>query len=93
MRNRKMMLLAAILPLAACSEKQTASLQQAASAAIGSAYERIEQASEPLGQLKQQASAVLGVATALNPELQQQVKQLKEQASALKGVLPQGDKR
>ncbi|BEV72298.1 hypothetical protein THUN1379_17800 [Paludibacterium sp. THUN1379] len=88
-----MMLLTIVLPLAACSEQQATSLQQAASAAIGSAHQRIEQASAPLGQLKQQASAVLGVATALNPELQQQVKQLKEQASALKGVLPQGDQQ
>ncbi|UTH75914.1 hypothetical protein [Chromobacterium sp. IIBBL 290-4] len=88
MRHR-ILLLAALLPLAACTDQQTASLQQAASAAIGSAHQGIEQASAPLGKLKQQASAALGVATVLNPELKQQVQQLKEQASALKGAVEQ----
>ncbi|WP_233201075.1 hypothetical protein [Chromobacterium alticapitis] len=82
------------LLLAGCNQQQTAQLQEAASAAIGSVHQSVDGASAPLGQLHQQASAAMGAArqavdaaSALNPELKQQVDKLKEQASAVKDAL------
>lgn len=85
------LVLALTLGLAACSDEQTAKLQQSASAAIGAVHATVEEASAPVGQLKQQASAVLGVAAkvgqaaaVLDPELKEQVDELKQQAAAAK---------
>lgn len=79
------------LGLAACSDEQTAKLQQSASAAIGAVHTTVEEASAPVGQLKQQASAALGVAAKvgqaaaiLDPELKEQMDELKQQASSVK---------
>lgn len=86
------LVIALALGLAACGDKQTAQLQQSASAAIGEVRSTVEEASAPVGQLKQEASAALGAAVskvgsaaaALKPELQQQMDKLKQQASAVK---------
>lgn len=55
--------LLASVGLAACSEQQTAKLQQDASAAIGGVHRVVADSSAPLGTLKQQASAAAGKLT------------------------------
>ncbi|KUM03097.1 hypothetical protein KIF53_00100 [Chromobacterium subtsugae] len=88
------LLMSAALALAGCDQRQTAQLQQAASAAIGNVHQGVDAASAPLGQLKEQASAALGAAkqvgaaaTLLNPELKEQVEKLKRQASDIQGAI------
>lgn len=90
--------LLASLGLAACSEQQTAKLQQDASAAIGGVHRVVADSSAPLGELRQKAgqlaqdaSAALGVATrvgkaaaALDPELGQQLDEARQQVDAVK---------
>lgn len=90
--------LLASLGLAACSEQQTAKLQQDASAAIGGVHRVVADSSAPLGALRQQAgqlaqdaSAALGVATrvgkaaaALDPELGQELDEARQQVDAVK---------
>lgn len=80
---------AALLLLAACSEKQTTQLQQTASAAIGAVHKSVEASSQPLGELKKHASAAAGAAVLLNPQLKEKLDQVKQQASAALGVVRQ----
>lgn len=71
---RTFVVMAGVILLTACSEEQTARLQQQASAAIGGVHQVVQDSSAPLAELKQQASAVLGDG------------KLKQQASAAIGV-------
>ncbi|GHD78610.1 hypothetical protein ACFSQE_01475 [Vogesella fluminis] len=87
------LLLAVIgLPLLlACSEEQVGKLQQDASAAIGVAGAKLQQASAPLAGIKQQAATALDkagtLAGELQPKVQQQVEELKQQAGAVREVV------
>lgn len=72
---RTFVVMAGVVLLTACSEEQTARLQQQASAAIGGVHQVVQDSSAPLAELKQQASAVLGDGG-----------KLKQQASAAIGV-------
>lgn len=87
------LLLAAIgLPLLlACSEEQVGKLQQDASAAIGVAGAKLQQASAPLAEIKQQAATALDkagtLAGELQPKVQQQVDELKQQAGVVREVV------
>ncbi|MDC7702768.1 hypothetical protein [Vogesella indigofera] len=87
------LLLAAIgLPLLlACSEEQVGKLQQDASAAIGVAGNKLQQASAPLAEIKQQAATALDkagtLAGELQPKVQQQVEELKQQAGVVREVV------
>lgn len=87
------LLLAVIgLPLLlGCSEEQVGKLQQDASAAIGVAGAKLQQASAPLAGIKQQAAAALDkagmLAGELQPKVQQQVEELKQQAGAVREVV------
>lgn len=87
------LLLAAIgLPLLlACSDEQVGKLQQDASAAIGVAGNKLQQASAPLAEIKQQAATALDkagtLAGELQPKVQQQVEELKQQAGVVREVV------
>lgn len=87
------LLLAAIgLPLLlACSDEQVGKLQQDASAAIGVAGAKLQQASAPLAEIKQQAATALDkagtLAGELQPKVQQQVEELKQQAGVVREVV------
>lgn len=87
------LLLAAIgLPLLlGCSDEQVGKLQQDASAAIGVAGAKLQQASAPLAEIKQQAATALDkagtLAEELQPKVQQQVEELKQQAGAVREVV------
>ncbi|MDC7697292.1 hypothetical protein [Vogesella indigofera] len=89
---RPLLLAALGLPLLlACSDEQVGKLQQDASAAIGVAGNKLQQASAPLAEIKQQAAAALDkagtLAGELQPKVQQQVDELKQQAGAVREVV------
>ena len=93
-----MVVLLASLGLAACSEQQTAKLQQDASAAIGGVSAVVGDSSAPLDALKEKAGAIaadassavglasrVGEAAAiLNPELGEQINEAKQQIDTVK---------
>lgn len=89
---RPLLLAACGLPLLlACTEEQVGKLQNDASAAIGVAGARLQQASAPLAEIKQQAATALDkagtLAGELQPKVQQQVEELKQQAGAVREVV------
>lgn len=89
---RPLLLAACGLPLLlACTEEQVGKLQNDASAAIGVAGARLQQASAPLAEIKQQAATALDkagtLAGELQPKVQQQVEALKQQAGAVREVV------
>ncbi|MDC7708339.1 hypothetical protein [Vogesella indigofera] len=89
---RPLLLAACGLPLLlACSEEQVGKLQQDASAAIGVAGAKLQQASAPLAEIRQQAAAALDkagtLAGELQPKVQQQVDELKQQAGVVREVV------
>ncbi|GGX96351.1 hypothetical protein [Vogesella alkaliphila] len=89
---RPLLLAACGLPLLlACTEEQVGKLQNDASAAIGVAGAKLQQASAPLAEIKQQAATALDkagtLAGELQPKVQQQVEELKQQAGAVREVV------
>ncbi|MDC7692424.1 hypothetical protein [Vogesella indigofera] len=89
---RPLLLAALGLPvLLACSDEQVGKLQQDASAAIGVAGAKLQQASAPLAEIKHQAATALDkagtLAGELQPKVQQQVEELKQQAGAVREVV------
>lgn len=89
---RPLLLAACGLPLLlACTEEQVGKLQNDASAAIGVAGTKLQQASAPLAEIKQQAATALDkagtLAGELQPKVQQQVEELKQQAGAVREVV------
>lgn len=89
---RPLLLAACGLPLLlACTDEQVGKLQNDASAAIGVAGAKLQQASAPLAEIKQQAAAALDKAStlagALQPKVQQQVEELKQQAGVVREVV------
>ncbi|MDC7713057.1 hypothetical protein PQU96_02760 [Vogesella sp. LYT5W] len=89
---RPLLLAACGLPLLlACTEEQVGKLQNDASAAIGVAGAKLQQASAPLAEIKQQAATALDkagtLAGELQPKVQQEVEALKQQAGAVREVV------
>lgn len=89
---RPLLLAACGLPLLlACSKEQVGKLQNDASAAIGVAGAKLQQASAPLAEIKHQAATALDkagtLAGELQPKVQQQVEELKQQAGAVREVV------
>lgn len=89
---RPLLLAACGLPLLlACTEEQVGKLQNDASAAIGVAGAKLQQASAPLAEIKHQAATALDkagtLAGELQPKVQQQVEALKQQAGAVREVV------
>ncbi len=89
---RPLLLAACGLPLLlACTEEQVGKLQNDASAAIGVAGAKLQQASAPLAEIKQQAATALDkagtLAGELQPKVQQEVDALKQQAGAVREVV------
>lgn len=80
------LLVVAVPLLGACSDEQTASLQNQASAAIGSVHQVVRDSSAPLVQLKQQASAAIGSVHQVVRDSSAPLAQIQQQASAAIGA-------